>query len=164
MSLLLNFADQLVLIDLSEYDEQSLIGHIKACHTIVDILPSDIEVARPTPPPVVSPMYPHKSQDNDGDDDNGEDGDGKDARHGRQGAAYQSDRSNNYSGSSDVISMRLPPAVIDAVESACLTGARSAAVLAVRRFSYSMQDLIDMLVQEKQMGWIGGTQKAATHI
>ena len=45
MSLQLNFSDQLVLIDLSGYDEASLLSHVKACHTIADQLPSHFDIS-----------------------------------------------------------------------------------------------------------------------
>ena len=46
MSLQLNFSDQLQMMDLRGYDEASLLSHIKACHTIVDQLPSHFDINR----------------------------------------------------------------------------------------------------------------------
>jgi hypothetical protein len=167
MSILLNFSDQLVSIDLSEYDEQSLINHIRACHKIADELPSEIEVERPSHVQTAYNMYifGHSSNVSAGSGT----GSGSASKttspqtsnkniSGKQTAANTPEIGGN-SGSSAVrpISIELPAAVIDSVESACLTSARSAVVCAVQRLSASSIDLFDLLFQEKQLGWIGGS-------
>ena len=166
MSILLNFSDQLVSIDLSEYEEQSLISHIRACHKIADELPSEIEVERPSHIQTAYNMYIFGHSSNASASSGT--GSGSVSKttspqtsnkniSGKPTAAIATESGGN-SGCNTVppISIQLPAAVVDSVESACLTSARSAVVCAVQRLSASSIDLFDLLFQEKQLGWIGG--------
>ena len=138
MSLQLNFSDQLVLIDLREYDEASLLTHVKACHTIADQLPSHFDISlkeEEKTTPRANKIYQDNSSDTDGD-------------------------SVLSRGPTFIM---LSPAVIDSVRCACYYSAKLGVVQAVQRMSYSVQGLIDLLfLESKGSTWIGSS--LAVHI
>lgn len=131
MSLQLNFSDQLVLIDLSGYDEASLLSHVKACHTIADQLPSHFDISL-------------KDEENTA------------LRGQRVDRDDCSDTDADSEKSKSPTFIKLSPAVIDSVRCACFSSARHGVVQAVQRMSYSVQGLIDLLFLESQSSsWIG---------
>lgn len=144
MSLQLNFSDQLLLMDLSNYDEVSLLSHVKACHSIVDHLPSHFDICR-------AKEGEEKKSD-------------KESNQKTKNLKINNDRNSDSEhsaadselGTASSISVQLSPAAIDSVRCACLSSARTAIVQAVQRVSVSVQSLVDLFFCEsKNSKWIG---------
>ena len=133
MSLQLNFSDQLVLIDLTEYDEASLLNHIKACHTIVEQVPSHFDISRRDEERDAASQKSQKFQ--------------------ITGLMKEIDADSSCIPSPFI---ELSPAVVDSVRSACFLSAKYAVVQTVQRIGYSVQSLVDLLFQEGPgNSWIG---------
>ena len=155
MSLQLNFSDQLLLMDLSEYEELALLGHIAACHTIADQLPSHYRI-NGAGEEIIRGRTSCKGGVIEGID--------------RESSKSRSKRSCDDSCSevSDVFtdpasdsspaftSIELSLAATDSVRCACLSSARMAVVHAVLLASKSVSGLLAMFFREEKCGaWIG---------
>lgn len=139
MSLQLNFSDQLALIDLTEYDEASLLNHIKACHTIVVQLPSHFDISRRDDEKENNSLKSQKSQKSPIVQKTG-----------------QRDEKDSNIDSQSCKSIELSPAVTDSVRSACYSSAKFAVIHTVRRMGYSVQGLVDLLfIESHSSNWIG---------
>ena len=172
MSLQLNFSDQLVLIDLSEYDEAALLSHVKACHSIVDQLPSHFDISR-REEEGDSPRSQRASERISGRNS------GRRVRNSERSSDRQEStkestkesakesakesRQDNDSDTDSVMSrtptcIQLSPAATDSVRSACLSSARLAVVQVVQRTRHSVQGLVDLFfVETHNSSWIGPT-------
>ena len=147
MSLQLNFSDQLLLVDLSEYDEMSLLSHIKACHVIVDQLPSHFDIK--------------KAQESDKDGFERMRSNSKCLRNVNDSTITEKPENIPIDVlASSSVSIELSPAAIDSVRCACLSSARTAAVQAVHRVQQgSVTDLLDLFfVEGRTSMWIGEWQ------
>lgn len=144
MSLQLNFSDQLLLLDLSEYDETSLLSHIKACHTIVAQLPSHFDI--------------RKTQECDKEGFEGVRTSPKSLRniHDNSSSEKSKETEVTVEGVSSSVSIELSPAATDSVRCACLSSAHMAAIQTVQRVRGSMQDILDLFfVEGRTSKWIG---------
>jgi hypothetical protein len=145
MSLQLNFSDQLLLLDLSHYDEVSLLSHVKACHSIVDHLPSHFDITR-------------TKEGEDKKRDKEQNPKTKTLKISNSDSELSA--ADSYSGAASSISVQLSPAAIDAVRCACLSSARIAIVQAVQRVNLSVQSLVDLFFCEgKNSRWIGKSSR-----
>jgi hypothetical protein len=148
MSLQLNFSDQLLLLDLSYYDEVSLLSHVKACHSIVDHLPSHFDITR-------TKEGEDKKRDKEQNPKTKTLKISNDKNSDSELSAADTD-----SAAASSISVQLSPAAIDAVRCACLSSARIAIVQAVQRVNLSVQSLVDLFFCEgKNSRWIGESSR-----
>ena len=151
----LNFSDQLLLIDFSEYDELALLSHINACHTIADQLPShyringDREEMGRGRISCKEGVIEEKSEEFSKsrskrccDDD---------------GSEFSDTVTDPACDSSSVCtSIELNLAATDSVRCACLSSARMAVGHAVQLASKSVSGLLSMFFKEKKgSAWIG---------
>ena len=155
MSLQLNFSDQLLLMDLSDYDESALLAHIAACHRIADNLPSHYRI-NGAGEEVIRGKTSFRGGIIEGND--------------RESSKSRSKRicDDNSSEVSDVFidpasdsspaftSITLSPAATDSVRCACLSSARMAVVQVVLIAGKSVSGLLAMFFrEEKGSAWIG---------
>jgi hypothetical protein len=184
MSLQLNFSDQLVLIDLGEYDEAALLNHIKACHTIVDQLPSHFDIGRRDDDDDERSVNSQKSRQDNSQKSRQESR--QENRHEnsqksrqaisvksrqeisqviRQDSRHENDSDADSLNSRSPAFIKLSPAVVDSVRSACFSSARSAVVQIVQRTQYSVQGLVDLCFIEAHNGsWIGNLISLLSHL
>ena len=151
----LNFSDQLLLIDFSEYDEVALLSHINACHTIADQLPSHNRINGDREEMVRGRI---SCKEGAKEEKSKEFGESRSKRNcDNDGSEFTDAVADRASDSTSVCtSIELNLAATDSVRCACLSSARMAVVHAVQLAGKSVSGLLSMFFKEKKgSAWIG---------